>query len=136
MHGTFGHLKHKLWPKERSGVKLTICLPTTKSWESTRFPYVKVVCNISLESSQWGLQLCLRPHLNRRSECKVIRPQSCNSPNIGNFGTPTWESWDKMPFGCGLHGEVQSIVLGGWWWLPASLGRGEFCEFEFDCGSS
>jgi len=23
-HDPFGHLKHKLWPKERSGVKLTI----------------------------------------------------------------------------------------------------------------
>jgi hypothetical protein len=29
------HLKHKLWPKEGSGVKLAIWLPTTKSQEST-----------------------------------------------------------------------------------------------------
>jgi len=26
-HDPFGHLKHKLWPKERSGVKLPISLP-------------------------------------------------------------------------------------------------------------
>jgi hypothetical protein len=30
-HHPFGHLKHKLWPKERPGVKLAIWLPTTKS---------------------------------------------------------------------------------------------------------
>jgi hypothetical protein len=34
-HDPFGHLKYKLWPKERPGVKLAICLPTIKSQEST-----------------------------------------------------------------------------------------------------
>jgi hypothetical protein len=29
-------------------------------------------------------------------------PQSRRSPNFGNFGTPIWESWDKMPFDVGL----------------------------------
>jgi hypothetical protein len=37
-HDPFGHLKHKLWPKEglevKSGVNLAIRLPTTRSWES------------------------------------------------------------------------------------------------------
>jgi len=26
--------------------------------------------------------------------------QRCESPNFGKFGTPTWDSQDKMPFGC------------------------------------
>jgi hypothetical protein len=30
-HDPFGQLKHKLWAKERSGVKLTILKPTTKN---------------------------------------------------------------------------------------------------------
>jgi hypothetical protein len=30
-HDPFGQLKHKLWPKEGSGVKFTIWFPTTKS---------------------------------------------------------------------------------------------------------
>jgi hypothetical protein len=34
---------------------------------------------------------------------KLWRPQNCESPNLGNFGTPTWESQDKKPFGCGSH---------------------------------
>jgi hypothetical protein len=37
LHDPFGHLKHKLWPKERSGVKLAIWLLTTKSQESFDF---------------------------------------------------------------------------------------------------
>jgi hypothetical protein len=39
-HDPVGHLKHKLWPKEGTRVKLTIRFPTTKSQESTRFPCV------------------------------------------------------------------------------------------------
>jgi len=49
-HDPFGHLKHKLLPKERPGVKLAILLPTTNSWESPRFLYVQVTYNILLES--------------------------------------------------------------------------------------
>jgi hypothetical protein len=43
-HGPFGHLKQKLWPKKRLGVKLPIWLLTIKSWESTQFPCVQVAC--------------------------------------------------------------------------------------------
>jgi hypothetical protein len=68
-HDPFGHLKHKLWSKERSGM-------TTKSRELTRFP-----CDLPLESSWQGLQLCFIPHRNRRSACKVMGPQSCKNPN-------------------------------------------------------
>ncbi len=42
-HDPFGHLKHKLWPKKRSGVKLAVLLPTIKSQESTRFPRMEAV---------------------------------------------------------------------------------------------
>jgi hypothetical protein len=41
-----------------------------------------------------------------------------------NFGTPTWESREKEPFGCSLGGVVQRILYGGRWWLPPSPGRG------------
>jgi hypothetical protein len=36
LHGSFGHLQHKLCAKERPKVKLALWLPTTKSRESTR----------------------------------------------------------------------------------------------------
>jgi hypothetical protein len=95
LHCSFGHLKHKLWAKDGSGVNLSVWLPTTKSRESTRFTCQQRKCHIPLESSQWELQLCFRLHLDQRFARKVMRFQSCGSPNLGDFGTPTWESRDK-----------------------------------------
>jgi hypothetical protein len=83
LHDPFGHLKHKLWPKEGSGVKLTIWFPTTKSRESPRFPCVQVAYHISFESSRWGLQFCFRPHLNRRSTDKVMGPKLMGVSTLG-----------------------------------------------------
>ncbi len=51
--------------------------------------------------------------------------QSPRTPTLDNFGTPTWESREKEPFGCSLRGETQRILYGGRWWLPPSSGRGE-----------
>jgi hypothetical protein len=117
-----------LWQKEGSGVKLAIWLPTIKSQELTWPLCVQVECDTSLKSSWGELQVCFRPHPNRRSEQRVMTSQSLKSPNRNNFGTPPWESRDKKPFGCGCYGEVQRILYGGRWWLPPSPGRGESCE--------
>jgi hypothetical protein len=46
-HHPFGHLKHKLWPKEGPEVKLVVWFLTTKSQESTRFRCVQVACDTS-----------------------------------------------------------------------------------------
>jgi hypothetical protein len=35
-----------------------------------------------------------------------------------NFRTPTWESQDKKPFGCGPRGVTHNILYGGRWWFP------------------
>jgi len=88
----FGHLKHKLWPKEGPWVKLVVWLLTTKSQESPRFPCVQVTCHILLESSWWVLQLCFRPHLDWRSSRKVMGLQSHGSLDFGNFGSPGTKS--------------------------------------------
>ncbi len=124
-HDPFGHLKHKLWPKERPRVKLAIWLPIIKSQESTWFPCVKVACNILLESSQRGLQLCFRPHLNWRFAHKVMGPQSHGSPNFENFGTPIWvsgqnviwmwASWRGTEYT--IRGEVVASPKSGSWWI-------------------
>jgi hypothetical protein len=53
---------------------------------------VQVACDISLEISIRGLQLCFRPHHNQRFKHKVMGPQSCGSLNSRNFRTPIWES--------------------------------------------
>ncbi len=46
----------KLWAKERLGVKLAVCLPTTKSRESTRSRRALGECDMALESSRRKLQ--------------------------------------------------------------------------------
>jgi hypothetical protein len=61
----WAHITHldiwniKLWPKERSGVKLTVWLSTTKSEKSTRFPYVQVACDILLKALEKGYNFSL-----------------------------------------------------------------------------
>jgi hypothetical protein len=136
LHDPFGHLQHKLWPKERLGVKLVIWFLTMESRESTRFLCVQVVCDTPLESSRRGLQLRFKPHPDWRSAWEVIVPQSCGTPSLGDFRTPIWESRDKKPFGCHSCGEVQCILYGGRWWLPPSPARDKSCESEVARGSS
>jgi hypothetical protein len=44
----------------------------TKSRESTRTRCVQGECDTPLESSQGGLQVCFRPHPDRRSEQRIM----------------------------------------------------------------
>jgi hypothetical protein len=62
--------------KEGLGVKLAVWFPTTKSWESIRPQCVQVECDTLLESSQGELQVCFKPHPNRRSKQRVMISQS------------------------------------------------------------
>ncbi len=87
LHDPFGYLQHKLWQKKRSRVKLTIWLLITKSRESTRPGCVQVKCDTLLKSSQQELQVCFRPCPNQRFKQTIIVPQSCETPNCGNFET-------------------------------------------------
>jgi hypothetical protein len=95
LHDPFEYLKHTLWPKEGSGVKLTIWFSTTKNQESPWFPCLQVACNIPLKRSQWGLQLCFKPHPNWRFAHKIMGLQSCKNYNFGSFETPTWKFRDS-----------------------------------------
>jgi hypothetical protein len=135
-HEPFGHLQHKLWSKEGLRVKLAVWLPTTKSQESTRPRCVQVECDTSLESSQGELQVCFRPRPNKRLGREVMNGQSPGSPNRDSFGTPLWESREKVPFRCRCNGVTQRILYGGRWWLPPSSGRGESSESKVACGLS
>jgi hypothetical protein len=83
---------------------------------------------MALESSRRDLQDCFRPNPNQRSEQEVMDAQSPGSSTRDNFGTPFWESREKVPFGCHPRGELQRILYGGRWWLPLSPGRDESSE--------
>jgi hypothetical protein len=97
---------------------------------------VWVACNTPLETSQGKLQVCFKPHPNRRSEQRVMNLQSPKNPNWDSFETPPWESWDKKPFRCRCCGETQRILYGGRWWLPPSSSHGVSCESRVACGLS
>jgi hypothetical protein len=121
--------------KRKVGSQIAIWFPTMESWELTRFPCVQVSYDMLLESSRRGLQLQFRPCPNRRSTQEVIVPQSCGTPNFGDFRTPIWESWDKKAFKCHSRGVAQSILYGGRWWLPPSPCCGKSYESEVARGS-
>jgi len=124
-HDPFGHLKHKLWPKEGLGVKLAIWLSTIKSQESTRFLCVQVVCDIPLESSWWGLQLCLKSYLNRSLHAKLWDPKIAGVLTFKilglSFGSPGTKchldvaSWRGIEYI--IRGKVVASLRFGPWWV-------------------
>jgi len=82
---------------------------------------------MALESTRGELQLWLRLHSNWRLEPGDMSSQSPGTLTRDSFGTPTWESREKEPFGCSFGRELQRILYGGRWWLPPSSGRDESC---------
>jgi hypothetical protein len=135
-HEPFEHLQPKLWAKEGPGVKLAIWLSPTKSRESTSSWRLQKGCNKALKSSRRELQLWFRPHSNQRLEPGDMSAQSPGSPTRDSFGTPPWESREKVPFGCGSRGVTQKILYGGRWWPPPSPSRGESSESKITRGLS
>jgi len=91
---------------------------------------------MAFESSQREVQDCFRPHPIRRSKQEVMDAQSPGSPTRDNFGTPPWESREKVSFGCSLCEVTQRILYGGRWWIPLNLGHGESSESKVTCGLS
>jgi len=123
----FGHLSPKLCAKEGPGVKLPVWLPTAKSQESTSSRPPNGECDTSLKISQQGYKfgldlVTIRPGSRELWALKV--PRLHLGQFRDNFGTPTWESREKKPFGCSLRGASQRILYGGRWWLSPSPGRG------------
>jgi len=59
------------------------------------------MCNIPLESSWQGLQLCYRPHLNWKYSCKVIGPKVAGVLIVGILGLPFWSPGIKWHLGVG-----------------------------------
>ncbi len=122
-HDPFGYLQHKLWQKERLGVKTGNLTPDHKKSRigSTSVCASGVQHDVGKLSTRAAT--LLQPHPDWRSKHKIITQQSCKSSNLGRFG-------------CGPRGEVQSILYGGKWWLPMSLGYGESYESKVVRGLS
>jgi hypothetical protein len=136
-HCSFGHLKHKLLPKEGPGVEFPgvrqFWLPTTKSRESTRNTWLQKTCDIPLKRSRRDLQLCFRRWVDRRSTPKVMKPQSRGSPGNARFrdshagvpGVPGQNGHlDATPATSHrvyYKGEGGGFPKSGPWWMQMSL---------------
>jgi hypothetical protein len=130
LHDPFGHFQHKLWQKERPGVKLIVWLLITKSWESTRHLCVQMECDRPLQSSQQELQHCFKPHPDRRYEQRVIVSQLEVQTLIvsrflfGSLGTKghldvgAVESAENT-----IWGKVVASFKSGPWWILWIQGR-------------
>jgi hypothetical protein len=129
-HSWFGHLHPKLWAKERSGVKLPVRLPTTKG-RNQPIPDVQFRSAIRRwkdlnKGYNFGLSLVAIGGQGKELWPLKV-PGVRNRDILVDFGTPTWESREKEPFGCSLSGVAQRILYGGRWWLPPSPGHGVSC---------
>jgi hypothetical protein len=102
-------------------------LPTTNNRESTWNRCMQVECDTPSYSRR-KLQVCFRPHPNRRCKQRITTSQSPRSSHRDSSETPPCETQDKKSFECGCCEEVQRILYGGRWWLPLNPGCGESCE--------
>jgi len=67
---------------------------------------------MALERSRRELQDCFRPHPNQRFEQEVMDAQSLGSSTQDSFGTPLWESREKVPFGSTPVGSCRKYYMG------------------------
>jgi hypothetical protein len=126
-HCSFGHLKHKLWPKEGpksnwqfdsrpEKVGNRPDLLSCKQRATYRWKALDKGYNFSLDRTSiqglfaklWGFKV--------------------SGVVVGAIsGLPRGSPGREKPFRCRPRGEVQSILYGGRWWLPLSPSRGQSC---------
>jgi hypothetical protein len=80
------------------------------------------------ESYNFGLDLTPIGGQGREIWTPKVPGLQPRTPTQDSFGTPPWESWEKVSFGCSFSRKLQRILHGGRWWLPLSSGRGESSE--------
>jgi hypothetical protein len=91
-HDPFGHFKHKLWPKERSEVKLAIWLPTTKSQESPWFLMFKWRATYHWKSLDEGYNFAFDLISIRDVHKKLWAPKIAWVPTLGTSGLGSLET--------------------------------------------
>jgi len=134
LHDPFGHSTYKLWPKEGSGVKLPICLSTTKSRESLRFPCAHVMCNIHWKDLDEGYNFVYYLISIEDLHAKLWAPKVVGMLSVGNSGSGSPRTkWHLGGDPVGMH-KIYSEGEGGG--FPQVQGCGKSCEFEFAHSSS
>jgi hypothetical protein len=105
-HDAFEYLKLKLWPKEGPRVKLPTWLPTIKSQELPRFPYVKEAGHIPLELLDKGYNFALDLTSIGGLNTKLWASQVVRVLVLGISRFPLGSLRTKMTFGCWSRGQA------------------------------
>jgi len=101
-HDPFGHLKHKLWPKERPKVKLAIWLSTTKSQESIDFLAYRWHATCRSKALHKGYNFALDLISIKGLHTKLYDPKVMGVPTLGISGLPFGSPGTKCHLDVGL----------------------------------
>jgi hypothetical protein len=115
LHDPFGQLKHKLWPKERLGLKLTIWLPTIKSWESPQFPYMQVACTYHWKAFDEGYNFAQDLISIGGLHTKLWALQIMGVPTLGQKVIWMLILWATIEYI--TRGKVAASLKFGPWWV-------------------
>jgi hypothetical protein len=116
-HDPFGHLKHKLWPKERVGVKLSIWFPTTYCWKGINKRYNFVLNLISirgLHTKLWAPKIVGVPILG----ISKLPFWGAKIPQVGALGQN--DIWVPVPWPgtkYTIRGKVVASLKSKPWWV-------------------
>jgi hypothetical protein len=100
-HHPFEHLKHKLWSKERSRVKLTIWLSTIKSRELIWFLACRQRATYCWKNLNKGYNFSWNLIAIGGLHAKLWAPKVAGIQVVGISGLPLGNPKTKRPFGCG-----------------------------------
>jgi len=96
---------------QKNGHESKFWFLTTKSQELPQFPYVQMTCNILLKSSQYNFALDFISIGDLHT--KLWAPKIMGVSTLGISELPnTWESWNKMTFGCWSHAKHKVYYKG------------------------
>jgi hypothetical protein len=129
-HDPFGHLKHKLWPKEGPQVKLTIWLRPLKVRNRPNFLASRWRVTYLWKALDEGYNFSLDLILIGGLKTKLWRPKVTGAPTLAISRLPFGSLGTKCHLDVGFLERHKVYYKGGRWWLPPSPGRGESCEFE------
>jgi hypothetical protein len=129
-HDSFGHLKHKLLPKERWGVKWAIWLLTTKSQKLTRFLACRWCATYCWKALDEGYNFALDFISIWGLHTKLWAPKVMGISTLAilglSFGSPETKCYLDVSF-VKRHRVYYKREGGG---FPPSSGCGECCEPE------
>jgi hypothetical protein len=134
LHDPFGHLNHKLWPKERPKSKFDP--PPLKVGNHPNFLACKWHATYCWKAFNKGYNFASNLISIRGLHTKLWPRKIMGVPTLGILGFPLGSPGTKCHLGASLVTKHKVYYNEERWWLPPSSGRGESCESEFARGSS